>query len=61
MEEFEDGLFSEAAKRTDRMMLNQEENRKLDEVLGRCLRRLGKWVGIMAGGKCIEWLVRRFR
>lgn len=61
IEEFERELFSEAAKRTDRMMLNKEENDKLDITLGRCLRRLGKWVGIMAGGKCIEWLVRRFR
>ncbi|KAL1412540.1 snoRNA-binding rRNA-processing protein utp10 [Vanrija albida] len=61
IEEFERELFSEAAKRTDRMMLNKEENDKLDETLARCLRRLGKWVGIMAGGKCIEWLVRRFR
>lgn len=61
MEVFEDDLFSEKAKRTDRMMLSQEENDALDRVLGRCLRRLGKWVGVMAGGKCIEWLVRRFR
>ncbi|WRT69783.1 uncharacterized protein IL334_006774 [Kwoniella shivajii] len=61
MSEFEDDLFSEKAKRTDRMMLSKEENEELDLVLGRCLRRLGKWIGILAGGKCIEWLVRRFR
>ena len=61
IEEFEDELFSEAAKRTDRMMLNKEQNARLDGVLQRCLRRLGKWVGILAGGKCIEWFVRRFR
>jgi U3 small nucleolar RNA-associated protein 10 len=61
MEEFEDELFSEASKRNDRMMLNKEDNAKLDIVLERCLRRLGKWIGIKAGGKCIEWLVRRFR
>jgi len=61
MEEFEDELFSEAAKRTDRMMLNKEENSRLDAVLEKCLRRLGKWIGIMAGGRCIEWLIRRFR
>lgn len=61
MEEFEEELFSEAAKRTDRMMLSAEENQKLDETLARCLGRLGKWIGTMAGGKCIEWLVRRFR
>lgn len=61
MEPFEERLFSESARRTDRMMLSKEENAELDEVLNRCLRRLGKWIGTMAGGKCIEWLVRRFR
>ncbi|WWC92888.1 uncharacterized protein L201_007850 [Kwoniella dendrophila CBS 6074] len=61
MEEFEADLFSEKSKRTDRMMLSQEENDELDIALGRCLRRLAKWIGVMAGGKCIEWLVRRFR
>jgi U3 small nucleolar RNA-associated protein 10 len=61
MAEFEEELFSDVSKRTDRMMLNQEDNRVLDEALGRCLRRLGKWIGIMACGRCIEWLVRRFR
>jgi len=60
-EEFEDSLFSEHARRTDRTLLNEAENKELDVVLGRCLRRLGRWIGIMAGGKCIEWLVRRFR
>jgi len=60
-EEFEDSLFSEHARRTDRTMLNEAENKELDVVLGKCLGRLGRWVGIMAGGKCIEWLVRRFR
>lgn len=60
-EEFEDSLFSEHARRTDRTLLNQAENDELDKVLGKCLRRLGRWIGIMAGGKCIEWLVRRFR
>ena len=59
--EFEESLFSEHARRTDRTQLNVEENKELDIVLGRCLRRLGRWIGIMAGGKCIEWLVRRFR
>lgn len=61
MEEFEEELFSEAAKRTDRMVLSKEENDNLDRTLGRCLRRLSKWIRLMAGGKCIEWLVRRFR
>ncbi|OCF41969.1 hypothetical protein I317_04161 [Kwoniella heveanensis CBS 569] len=61
IEEYEDELFSERAKRTDRMMLSKEENDALDQVIGQCLRRLGRWIGVMAGGKCIEWLVRRFR
>lgn len=58
---FEEELFSDVSKRTDRMMLNAEDNRVLDEALGRCLRRLGKWIGLLACGKCLEWLVRRFR
>ena len=60
-QQFEDELFSEHAKVNDRMMLNAQENRQLDLILEKCLRRLGRWVGLMAGGKCIEWLVRRFR
>jgi U3 small nucleolar RNA-associated protein 10 len=60
-EDFEDELFSERSRRVDRMLLNKEENAKLGRVLEKCLRRLGRWIGIMAGGKCIEWLVRRFR
>ncbi|WWC65921.1 uncharacterized protein I303_108543 [Kwoniella dejecticola CBS 10117] len=61
VEQYEAEVFSEKSKRTDRMMLSQEENDELNILLARCLRRLGKWIGIMAGGKCIEWLVRRFR
>lgn len=61
MMDFEEELFSEVSKRTDRMMLTQQENKELDEVLGRCLRRLGRWIGVMACGRCLEWLVRRFR
>ena len=59
--QYEDELFSEKSKRTDRMLLSPTENADLDKVLARCLRRLGRWVGIMAGGRCLEWLVRRFR
>lgn len=61
MLEFEEEIFAERTKRVDRMMLTKEENRVLDVVLERCLRRLGRWIGVMAGGKCLEWLVRRFR
>lgn len=61
MLEFEEEIFAERTKRVDRMLLNKAENKALDGHLERCLRRLGKWVGVMAGGKCIEWLVRRFR
>jgi U3 small nucleolar RNA-associated protein 10 len=61
MLEFEEELFAERTKRVDRMLLNKEENRVLDGRLERCLRRLGRWIGVMAGGKCLEWLVRRFR
>ncbi|TYJ57970.1 U3 small nucleolar RNA-associated protein 10 [Cryptococcus floricola] len=61
MEQYERDLFSEGAKRTDRLMLSKEENDVLDEALEGCLRRLGRWIGVMAAGKCLEWLVRRFR
>ncbi|WVN90881.1 uncharacterized protein L203_106124 [Cryptococcus depauperatus CBS 7841] len=61
LEEFQEDLFSEAAKRTDRMIMSKEENDILDTILEKCLRRLGRYVSFMAGGKCIEWLVRRFR
>ncbi|WVQ74325.1 U3 small nucleolar RNA-associated protein 10 [Cryptococcus sp. DSM 104548] len=61
MEQYEKELFSEGAKRTDRLMLSTEENEVLDEALEGCLRRLGRWIGVMAAGKCLEWLVRRFR
>jgi U3 small nucleolar RNA-associated protein 10 len=60
-QEFEDKLFSERSRRVDRMLLNKEENAQIGKVLDRCLRKLGRWIGVLAGGKCIEWLVRRFR
>lgn len=61
MEQFEDELFSESSKATDRMLLSKEENAALDVVLESCLIRLGQWISLKAGAKCIEWLVRRFR
>jgi U3 small nucleolar RNA-associated protein 10 len=61
MQEFEDEVFAESSKGVDRMGLSKDENKKLDEVLERCLRRLSPWLGLKAGAKCLEWLVRRFR
>lgn len=61
MEEFEEELFSDASKSTDRMMLAKEENKRLNKTLEACLCRLSQWLGLKAGAKCFEWLVRRFR
>lgn len=59
--EFEDDLFGEGSKQTDRMIISKQENEDLGEVLDRFLRRLGKHVPTRACAKVVEWLVRRFR
>jgi U3 small nucleolar RNA-associated protein 10 len=61
MEQFEDDLFSETSKATDRMMLPKDANKDLDVKLEKCLRRLSQWLTLKSGAKCFEWLVRRFR
>ncbi len=61
MEEFEDDFFSERSKRVDRMMLTGQENEKLGLGLDKCLGRLSKWMTLKSAGKCLEWLIRRFR
>ncbi len=61
MLEFEEELFSDASRTTDRMMLTAEENKRLNVVLDRCILKLGKWITLKATSKCLEWLVRRFR
>ncbi|CED85640.1 Uncharacterized conserved protein [Phaffia rhodozyma] len=59
--EFEEDLFGEAAKVTDRMVLSKEENVALGATLDIFLSKLAKHLPLRAAAKVIEWLVRRFR
>lgn len=61
MQQFEDELFSETSKSVDRMVISKDANKELDVSLEKCLRRLSRWLALKSGGKCLEWLVRRFR
>lgn len=54
-------ILGEEAKGTDRTNLTRDENEKLDKVLDKCLRLLGRFVLIKPAGVVIEWLIRRFR
>lgn len=58
---YEDALFSDAAKATDRTLQNAEANDKLNESLNSFLPLLGPYLLESPTGKIIEWLVRRFR
>jgi U3 small nucleolar RNA-associated protein 10 len=58
---YEDSLFSDAAKATDRTLQNAEANAKLNESLNSFLPLLGPYLMESPTGKIIEWLVRRFR
>ena len=58
---YEDSLFSDAAKATDRTLQNAETNAKLNESLNSFLPLLGPYLMEAPTGKIIEWLVRRFR
>lgn len=61
LSDYEDALFSEAAKATDRTLQNVETNAKLDESLNSFLPLLGPYLLESPTGKILEWLVRRFR
>lgn len=61
LRQFEDQLFSEHAKSTDRTLLPVEANALLDKSLGSFLPLLGPYLMENPTGKVIEWLVRRFR
>lgn len=58
---FEDDLFGDGSKQTDRTLLTKEENEKLDIVLSSCLRTLGPNVLVRPCGQVLEWLIRRYR
>lgn len=60
-ERYQNKILGEEAKRTDRSGLTKEENEKLDVVLNKVLRALGKHMLLKPAGIVLEWLVRRFR
>lgn len=60
-ERFENPIFGEKAKLTDRTILTKEENVKLDAVLNSLLRLLASRFLLKSAGKVLEWLIRRFR
>lgn len=60
-ERFENTIFGEKAKVTDRTILTKDENVKLDEALNGLLRLLASRFLLKSTGKVLEWLIRRFR
>ncbi|KAG6902641.1 hypothetical protein C0995_013766 [Termitomyces sp. Mi166 len=61
LRKYEDQLFSEYAKATDRTLLPLEANVELDVGIAAFLGLLGPYVMEAPTGKVLEWLVRRFR
>ncbi|KAG2151035.1 uncharacterized protein EDB93DRAFT_318060 [Suillus bovinus] len=59
--DFEQTLFSEAARNVDRTMQSREVNANLDRTLNAFLYLLGPWLMEAPTSKVLEWLVRRFR
>lgn len=60
-EKFQQRILGEEAKRTDRSALTKEENEKLDKVLEKVMRAMGKHMLLKPTGVVLEWLIRRFR
>ncbi|KAI0920552.1 hypothetical protein AcV5_010550 [Taiwanofungus camphoratus] len=58
---FENSLFSDAAKATDRTLQPADANVRLDQHISSFLPLLGPYLMDAPAGKVIEWLVRRFR
>lgn len=54
-------ILGQEAKETERTSLSKEENDKLDKVLDKVLRGLGRWMLLKPAGVVLEWLIRRFR
>ncbi|KAG6888637.1 hypothetical protein C0992_007989 [Termitomyces sp. T32_za158] len=61
LRKYEDQLFSEYAKATDRTLLSLEANAELDAGIAAFLALLGPYVMEAPTGKVLEWLVRRLR
>lgn len=58
---YQAAILGQEAKETERTSLTKEENVKLDKVLDKVLRGLGKWMLLKPAGVVLEWLIRRFR
>ncbi|KAG0706218.1 hypothetical protein DFH29DRAFT_902720 [Suillus ampliporus] len=59
--DFDQSLFSEAARNIDRTMQSRDVNANLDRTLNAFLSLLGPWLMESPTSKVLEWLVRRFR
>ena len=58
---FEDSLFSDLARSTDRTLLSTELNEQLNKNIAAFLPLLGPYLLESPTNKVLEWLVRRFR
>ena len=61
LEKYEEALFSERAKETDRTLLTKEADEELNRNIEEFLWLLGPYLMEAPTGKILEWLVRRFR
>lgn len=61
LEVYEDALFSDKAKATDRTLLPGDEAAELDRSIEGFMAMLGPYLMEAPTGKVLEWLVRRFR
>lgn len=59
--DFEQALFSDAARALDRTLQTSEFNANLDRNINAFLALLGPWLMEAPTSKTLEWLVRRFR
>ena len=58
---YEDALFSDLAKSTDRSLLPVDAGRELDRSIEEFLLKLGPYLMETPSSSILEWLVRRFR
>ncbi|KAF8124438.1 hypothetical protein EV363DRAFT_1540606 [Boletus edulis] len=59
--DFENVLFSDAARALDRTLQTSEYNANLDQNINALLPLLGAWLMDAPTNKVLEWLIRRFR
>ncbi|KAJ3515006.1 hypothetical protein NLJ89_g2035 [Agrocybe chaxingu] len=61
LEKYEEILFSERARETDRTLLTKENAEELDKAIEDFLLLLGPYLMEAPATRILEWLVRRFR